>query len=84
MRFGVVIGNPPYSVKVDERKGGYLKNIYQHFIRLGMTLSEDIVMITKNSWITSVALEKDREAMIKYGLLEIINYTGDGDIYLKI
>lgn len=74
MNISVVIGNPPYQ--------GNTNSIYQHFINVALKLNPSLIcMITRNNWLTSDTLSKTRNALIKFGLISIKNYSKQGDLF---
>ena len=51
MRFDVIIGNPPYHMKMDDRKGGIMKPIYHKFIEQAVKLNPRYLsMIIPSRW----------------------------------
>lgn len=73
MVIDVIIGNPPYQENTT--------SIYQKFIQMALEITYRICMITRNNWLVSYTLGKDRYDMIHSGLVEVINYDINGDIF---
>lgn len=47
----------------------------------GTELGNYLCMIVKNNWMQSEALEKDKDKLIDFGIVKIINYPKIGDIF---
>lgn len=73
MKFDIVIGNPPYQ-KVTQ-------SIYQDFVLCGkMVANSDVIMITRNNWMVSIALEEFKRE-IEGSLVGVVNYPITGEIF---
>ncbi len=55
--------------------------LYNYFIEKAMKLSDNIVMITSNSWMTSDLLKVTRKNMIDFGIERIINYPVADEVF---
>lgn len=86
MKFGVIIGNPPYQEDVSKENGGgrQTKPIYDKFIEAAINLSSDngyVAMITNNTFLTNDAKSDIRNKMIDAGLRVLVNYPISGEVF---
>lgn len=80
-KFDVVIGNPPYQENNGGGNGSGGRQIYNLFMTSGIEFADYLCMIVKNNWMQSEALEKDKDKLIDFGIVKIINYPKIGDIF---
>lgn len=84
VRFGVVIGNPPYQVSDNNSGKGSAKPIYNKFSNIALKLEPNFVsMIVPSVWFTGgKGLDKFRKDMLELkGLRHVTNYTTPQDIF---
>lgn len=77
MKFDVVIGNPPYQ----EINGGGGKAIYDTFVERAVEISNQVIMITSNTWLKSEILGNFRDNILRKGIRQIINYPKLGEVF---
>lgn len=81
MKIDYVVGNPPYQIVISEENGN-TKPIYDKFIEMGINVaSENVAMITNNTFLTNDSKAELREKMIKAGLKTMVNYPVSGEIF---
>ncbi|WP_338996766.1 Eco57I restriction-modification methylase domain-containing protein [Fusobacterium animalis] len=84
VKFGVVIGNPPYQVSDNNSGKGSAKPIYNKFSNIALKLEPNFVsMIVPSVWFTGgKGLDKFRKDMLELkGLRHITNYITPQDIF---
>ncbi len=87
MKFDVIVGNPPYHLKVDERQGGLMKPIYHLFIKQAMRLKPRYLsMVVPSRWFAGgVGLNEFREEMLSDKRLKIyVDYQNAKDCFPSI
>lgn len=85
--FDVIIGNPPYVLVFNEKEKNYLEqkyttfiinnNLYVAFIEQSLKLLKEngiLAFIVPNTYIKGQAFENLRQCLIKYNILEIIDF----------
>ncbi len=85
--FDVIIGNPPYVLVFDEKEKNYLEqkyttftinnNLYVAFIEQSLKLLKEngiMAFIVPNTYIKGQAFETLRQHLVKYDILEIIDF----------
>lgn len=85
LKFDIVIGNPPYQETTGggaSGKGG--RSIYDSFIEVAMSLSDNVCMITKDNWLQSMTLKPIRDKMLERGIARIISYPVLGEIFKDV
>ena len=84
MKFGVVIGNPPYQISDNNSGKGSAKPIYNKFSNIALKLKPNFVsMIVPSVWFTGgKGLDEFRKEMLELkGLRHITNYITPQDIF---
>ncbi|MFW6047575.1 MAG: Eco57I restriction-modification methylase domain-containing protein [Candidatus Woesearchaeota archaeon] len=68
MKFDVILGNPPYNTSRREGRNNKVKSLYQDFVRLASTLSDNIWFVLPTRWMALPLYTKIREEFKNIGI----------------
>ena len=85
MKIDYVVGNPPFQIMTGDESHRNTVPIYDKFIEMGINIaSENVAMITNNTFFSNDAKAELRRKMITSGLKEMVNYPISGEVFSSV